>query len=184
MPGYTKPKAFAWTEAIEEEILDRFSGGELLLDICGKEGMPKRNQLTKHERDFPEFAKKLDTAKEQWAQVQFEEMLRIADDTSEDRKPRVNRAGITVMDIDTEAIMRSKLKIETRMKIVERMFPQKYAPPQKVEMTGKDGAPLVPTAKVSTTEVARRVAFVLARAGKPPVEITPDAATSVAGKPN
>ena len=64
--------------------------------------------------------------------------------------------------------------------LLERGYPGgKYAPQVRNEVTGKDGAPLIPPSNVSENEIARRVAFLLHRGTLNPEEPKPEEAPSV-----
>lgn len=169
-----KRPAYPWTTDIEEEILDAFAEGALLTNLLAPKvpGMPTLKQWAAHERDYPEFRKKVEISQELWARVKWEECLRYSDNTEDDWHPRLRRNGETIMDVNGEAIQRSRLKVETRMRIVERMFPEKYGSKSKVEVTGKDGQPLNGP-QVNERELARRVAFMLQRGDRSAAAVAP-----------
>ena len=60
---------------------------------------------------------------------------------------------------------RDRLRVDTRKWILSKLVPKKYGTKVTAEITGADGGP-VQTEEMSTMEIARRVAFLLAKAGK------------------
>lgn len=52
--------------------------------------------------------------------------------------------------------------------MLERGWPERFAPTSRTEVTGKDGTALIPAAtEMSDNELARRVAFILTQAANP-----------------
>jgi len=50
--------------------------------------------------------------------------------------------------------------------MLERGWPERFAPTSRTEVTGKDGTPLIPQNEMSDNELARRVAFILQQPGR------------------
>ena len=83
-----------------------------------------------------EFDKNFDDAKKRQAQLIFENILSIADDSQNDLlQGEFYRNGRP--KIDHENIQRSKLKIETRWKYLAKLLPKVYG--DKLELTSGDG---------------------------------------------
>lgn len=86
------------------------------------------------------------------ADVFAEQARQIADDNADDiiKVERVNRAG-EVYRVDevpnTALVLRDKLRVETRLKLMEKMAPRKYGP--KMEVAGDPDRPLNVTAAVA-----------------------------------
>ena len=78
---YTKEKA--------EEICDRIANGESIRKICADDHMPAGATFFKWLRDFPDFLKQYEAAKQEQAEAFVAEMVDIADnltgDTQRDR---------------------------------------------------------------------------------------------------
>ena len=89
------------------------------------------------------FAAQYARAKEAQAEHFAEEIAAIADDGTNDW---MEREGITVPD--HEHIQRSKLRVDTRKWLMSKMLPKKYGDKSTTEITGADGAPLVPVLNV------------------------------------
>ena len=62
-------------------------------------------------------------------------------------------------------VQRDRLRVDTRKWILSKLVPKKYGNKVTAEITGADGGP-VQTEEMSSLEIARRVAFLLASAGK------------------
>lgn len=163
---------FTWTPDIEEAIIERHSLGESLLDICdGLKGLPTISQAYGHERADKEFRDRMRIATEQYARVKFEECIKIADDSSGDWRRRITRNGKDVVEeVDHENIQRSKLKIETRLKALAKIDPERYGGKQSVEISGKGGGP-IETKDVSDLDLARRMAFILEKGKRQAVTV-------------
>ena len=71
---------------------------------------------------------------------------------------------LDIADADGD-VQRDRLRVDTRKWILSKLVPKKYGTKVTAEITGADGGP-VKTEELSSMEVARRVAFLLASAGK------------------
>lgn len=92
-----------------------------------------------------------------------EEALEIADDGTNDWIERENeRTGRTETVLDNEHVQRSKLRIETRLKLLAKWCPKRYGEKLTTELTGPDGGPL----QIEESVKATRLAAILAAASK------------------
>lgn len=111
-------KQVRYSEAVADEICERLSNGESLRTICLDDHMPDRNSvfawIVRHE----DFAAKYARAREAQAEFLVDELVAIADNPEEE-------------------VQRSKLRLETRRWIAEKLRPKKYGP--KVELAGEIG---------------------------------------------
>lgn len=104
-------------------------------------------------------------AREARADKLAEDMLEIADSDS----TYIDEKGIE--RIDSGAVQRDRLRVDSRKWLASKMFPKKYGDKLTSEITGKDGAPLIP--EQSENDKARRVAFLLAKAMRAKNETEP-----------
>lgn len=118
--------------------------------------------------DLNGFAAQYSRSRDLGLDVIADEMLDIADDGTNDYVEREGKKG-TFIALDKEAVMRSRLRFEARQWYLSKMAPKRYAQRTMQEITGKDGAPLNPTA-VSDTQLA---AALNALMQGPPVEKQP-----------
>ncbi len=91
--------------------------------LCSKNPhWPERTTIFQWRLDKPDFSNLYDKAKYAQAESLADEMLDIADETSSDKV--VNNAGNEVCN--SEYVNRSRLRVDTRKWILERLSPKKY----------------------------------------------------------
>lgn len=104
-----------------EAVVDGLSKGTPLTVICRGEGMPTPKTIRQWRDEYPEFAIAYARAREDGFDAIAEECLAIADHT----------AGDTVATehgerANAEWISRSKLRVETRLKLLAKWDPKRY----------------------------------------------------------
>jgi hypothetical protein len=102
-------------------------------------------------------------AREIQADAEFDETIEIADDGRLDRTMRKDRHGNEYEVVDQDVVQRSKLMVETRLKRIALLAPKKYGTTNKLELTGKDGAPL--HGKMDDSELDARIAELIRQTG-------------------
>lgn len=143
-----KPSKF--TDAIFQAICERIADGEPLRQICRDEGMPnyrtfydwidRDDALLKSEDENVRntslnLSARFARAREDGHDAIAEETLQIADDGSNDWMEKRNQNGEFVgYTLNGEHVQRSKLRIETRLKLLAKWNPKKYG--EKVELAG------------------------------------------------
>jgi hypothetical protein len=140
-PKPVKPKAKAkkkppgrpstFTSRIAAAICRRIAEGEPLAEICRDPKMPATRTVSGWRRDRPGFAEDFRAAREEGFDALAVECLAIADDTSRDtidteHGPRP----------DNEWIARSRLRIDTRLKLLSKWDPKRYGERVEVEQNG------------------------------------------------
>lgn len=126
-----------YTQEIADELCSYLSAGESLKKACSRESMPCVATIFSWMRKFPAFLNQYTRAKQEAADAFAEDMLDIADDSTDDimfdadGNPRVNN----------EAIQRSRLRVDTRKWLASKLKPKKYG--EKLELAGDPAAPLV-----------------------------------------
>ena len=148
-----------YSEAFVKTICDRLVNGESLNKICSDKDLPCKatvyNWLSNP--DHETFLDKYTHARERQAETFMDECVDIADDSENDTVTLVNKDGSEYEKVNHDHINRSRLRVDTRIKIAERMAPRKYAI-QHLEVSGPDKGPI----EVSTPEeTLRRLAFML-----------------------
>lgn len=137
------PRAINWTPELEQSILDWISEGKTLREFCRQEGMPSHDAVYDHEKLSKEFEQRIARARESGEEVIAQECLEIADDGSNDWMERIGKDGQSLgWMVNGEAVMRSKLRVETRLKLLAKWNPRKYGDRIQQEVTGKDGGPI------------------------------------------
>lgn len=72
----------------------------------------------------------------------FDDMVEIADNSRNDWMRRELAAGISGSVLNDEHLQRTKLRLETRWKILARALPKIYGDKVALEHAGKDGGPI------------------------------------------
>lgn len=148
---------------IAEEIIERLSLGEPLADICRDSRMPAVRTVSDWKRDHPEFSADFARAREEGADAIAADCLRIADDTALDTEITEN-GGIKP---NSEWIARSRLRVETRLKLLAKWFPKTYG--EKIDVTtGNESLNLTPEQR------EQKLASIMAAAAKRRADQTPD----------
>lgn len=110
------------TPELIEEIITRLACGESLRKICKDEHMPvKENVLAWMWKDA-EFRSQYMAAKEASAEAMLEEIMDIADESSQDMAVGPNGE----LRANSEVVQRSKLRVDTRKWAMARLAPKKY----------------------------------------------------------
>ena len=122
MAKVKKSRVIEYSPELAYEICDLIARGESILNISKREGMPSNTTFYKWMREIEEFKALVETAKEDQADTLFEEMIKIADDGSEDHVLDLEGNIIFVK----ENVQRSRLKVDTRKWVVSRLQPKKY----------------------------------------------------------
>lgn len=100
--------------------------------------MPLERTVRRWYTEHPEFASAYARAKEAGIDALVDETLDIADDGSNDWLQTEKGP-----QLDGEHVQRSKIRIETRRWLAERMAPKKYGLRTATEISGPNGGPLV-----------------------------------------
>lgn len=130
-----RPTTF--TEEIAAEICARLAQGETLPTICADEHMPDRSTEWRWRQANEAYCNAVARAREERAHAWAEDCVEIADDGSRDYKEVERNDGSKHTVVDTDHIQRSKLRVETRLKIMAKHAPASYG--DKLGLTGPDG---------------------------------------------
>lgn len=147
----------SYTQALADAICEKLSACGSLRAVCRQEGMPNRTTVMRWViDDIDGFAAKYARAKDIGIDEFVDETIEIADDGTNDwmnteRGPQ----------LDSEHIQRSKIRIETRRWLAERMAPKRYGVKQGVDITNSDAS-----LQVDETARSARVAQLLALAAQ------------------
>jgi hypothetical protein len=158
-----KPKGrpSTYTPEMVADICQKLSEGKSLRAICDLPGMPAQSTVFLWLQRHSEFSEQYACARVAQAEFWADQIVEIADDTSAD----------VVFDEDGneraqhEIVQRSRLRVDTRKWLMSKLAPKKYGDRVVAEHVGRDGGP-IETVDLSETEVARRIAFTLARGAR------------------
>lgn len=148
----------SYTDQIADAICARLSGGESLLGICADPGMPARATVLRWLGIHDYFRDKYALAREIQADAIFDDILNIADDGTNDWMAK-NDPENPGYAYNGEAVRRSQMRIDARKWMAGKLRPKKYGERIVQEVTGADGAPLVP--ETSILDDARKIALAL-----------------------
>lgn len=137
MAAMSNSPSNALDRSVAAEILDRVSEGEPLRAVLrsAPERFPGKTQWYAWLAEDEALAARFRQAREEGADAIAEECLEIADDSSEDYRP-----GKDGPVFDSEHVQRSKLRIDTRLKLLAKWFPQRYG--ESVTLRGDASNPL------------------------------------------
>ena len=130
-----------YTDEVAATICERLALGESLRRICAGDGMPSQATVFNWLKENESFLEQYAHARTMQAETMVDEILEIADDTSQDTE-----YGENGPKPNAEWISRSKLRVDARLKLMGQLAPKKYGP--KMALTGADGGPL----QVETTD--------------------------------
>ena len=151
------------TPTVEKRIIEGLCDGTPLRELCRQEGMPNWRTVYDWISADTDFAARIAHARDLGYDAIAEDILDIADDGTNDYVQRKRQDGSTDVVLDTEHVQRSKLRIETRLKLLAKWNPQKYGDKQTVDLGNKDGEAL--KVESNAAEIAANVAAAL-RAAK------------------
>lgn len=148
------------TPEVEEEIVAWISEGKTLREFCRQEGKPARRTVDEWRLNDPEFSARVTRARDEGFGQIAEECMEIADDASNDWMQRIGKDGEeTGWQLNGDHVQRSKLRIETRLKLLACWDPRRYG--NKVQVGGDGGEPINVTNK---GDAVKELASILATA--------------------
>lgn len=128
----------SYTPELDAEICRRLASGETLRAICRDAHMPSWVTVYEWRKLDAGFAGRFAAAREAGADAIAEETIEIADESSNDTL--TTDSGERP---NAEWIARSKLRVETRLKLLAVWFPRKYG--QRIDVTtGNESLNLTP----------------------------------------
>jgi len=127
-----------------EEVIQGISEGIPLREICRRDGFASYPRIYAWMDEDKEFAKRFACARERGHDVIADECLSIADSASNDWM-EANDPDNPGYRLNGEHVQRSKLRIETRLKLLAKWNPKKYG--DKLELAGNTESPLTVVVK-------------------------------------
>lgn len=137
--GETKGKPgrqSTFNEKDAAEIVARLSKAEPLAVICRDEWLPAYRTVYDWMDAHEDFAASIARAREAGFDALAHECLEIAEDGSRDYAEKERPDGTKYEAFDSEHVQRSKLRIETRLKLLAKWDPKRYG--DKVALVGGD----------------------------------------------
>lgn len=133
------------TDEIVENILDSIGDGIPLARICRQEGMPKLRTVYDWLDADADLSARFASARKAGMDMIATDALDIADDASADFIPGKNGPVL-----DAEHVQRSKLRIDTRLKLLRCWDAARYG--DKLELAGNAEQPLQVVIERKTSE--------------------------------
>jgi len=128
-----------YTDELVNEICSLFAEGKSMRTICDLEGMPSKQTLFNWFRTREGFLDQYTRAKEESAEAFSEDILDIADDSTNDYMTKQNNDGEEYEVVNHENIQRSKLRIDSRKWLASKLKPKKYGDKIQTEHSGNVG---------------------------------------------
>lgn len=129
--------------ALGQKICARLAKGEPLAQICRDEGMPAVRTVSLWKESHPEFSAAFARARDEGYDAIAADCLAIADDARNDFMETIAiDEDVSAYKLNGEHIQRSKLRIETRLKLLAKWDPKRYGERLEVaaDMTVKKSA--------------------------------------------
>lgn len=155
-PAAKKPKGrpSSFTQAVADEICLQLAEGLSLRTICLAEDMPSATTVFRWlaNEENATFREQYARAREAQADHMAEEILSIADDGTNDWT--VGERGQEVLN--TEAVARSRLRVDARKWLAAKLAPKKYG--EKIAVGGADDLPPMRSVHEMSTETLLAIA--------------------------
>jgi hypothetical protein len=138
-----RPSSF--TQEIAETICFRLMEGESLREICAEAEMPNQTTVHRWLAGNEEFRLQYAQAREIQADTFCDETKVIADDGTNDWMEKFGRDGKAIgWEVNGEAVMRSKLRVDQRKWHASKLNPKKYGDRQEIRHADPDGQAMAP----------------------------------------
>jgi hypothetical protein len=127
---------------IARQMCEQLSEGIPLREICRQEGFPMWRTVYLWMAKDPDLNTAIARARDVGYDAMAEECLDIADNAGNDWMERLDPEGVPVgWQVNGDSIQRSKLRIETRLKLLAKFNPKRYG--DKIVHAGDDVNPVV-----------------------------------------
>ncbi len=153
----TKPMPY--DEEIALEVCERIAQGEGLEGICEDPRLPCETTVRKWMAKESSFAVAYARAREQQMEKWADDVIRIADDASGDYVDRIGKDGAVERVVDPETVQRSKLRIDTRMRLMSKFAAKRFGDKLDLTLTGAVEVSSLSDAELEARTRARLVAL-------------------------
>ncbi len=131
-----------YTTELADEICRMLAVGMSMREVSEQEGMPGENTMWDWKLRNEEFSGKYARAKEAAMHYMADELIRIADDGTNDWMQRNRDDENEAWTINGEHVQRSRLRVDTRKWVMARLAPKNFGDKQTLEHQGQDGGPI------------------------------------------
>jgi hypothetical protein len=136
-----------YTDAIADTICSRLSNGESLAQICREDEFPSQQTVYSWLFSHAEFLEKYTRAREEQADTNADQILKIADELP---PSYTDEKGRTTLDMTYLAWQ--KQRIDARKWTAMKLKPKKYG--ERLAHEGVEGGAPITTSDISTTRLA------------------------------
>jgi len=136
-PARSPGRPSSFTQEVADEICRRLAQGEPLAQICRDDNMPAVRTVSDWKKASEAFSADFVRAREEGFDQIAADCLDIADETSNDTLSTEHGDRP-----NTEWISRSKLRIDTRLKLLAKWDPKRYGDKIDLNHGGQDGNPV------------------------------------------
>lgn len=133
-----KGRPTKYTDEIADIICMKLSDGITLSEICREDGMPHRTTVYDWKDANETFSLRIARARDIGEDAIADDAIDIADDGTNDWMKRQGKDGEEYWVLNGEHVQRSKLRIDTRLKLLAKWNPKKYG--ERVDHTNAGGA--------------------------------------------
>lgn len=134
-----RPNTFSWE--IVEHVAERLAEGVPLAVICREPGMTKYRTFQSWIAKYDEVSEYIARARDCGEDVIAADCLHIADTPCEGVET-IEKADGTIEKRRGDMLGHRKLQVDTRLKLLAKWNPKRWAERNQVELSGPDGAPL------------------------------------------
>ena len=127
-----------FSDELAQELCERVSAGELVIDITNENHMPTLRRLNQWLRDNAEFQELYAQSIQDRLSIFEEQVIQIADDVERDYKEITMRTGHTKRVVDPEVIARAKLRVDVRFRHLKAGKPTKWGDSQTLNVKSED----------------------------------------------
>lgn len=135
------------TPEVEERIIDALSNGTALRVVCREEGMPSWRAVYDWMNADEDFATRVAHARDLGFEALAEDILDIADNTK--------AIG--------DHVQLSKMRIDTRLKLLACWSPKRYGNKQTVDVGNKEGEALKIDANIDNVALTKKIGALIAQ---------------------
>lgn len=121
-------------------ICMRLTNGESLRSICERKGYPSRYAVFRWLHANETFRNQYTQAREMQQEVFLDEIFEISDDSRNDYIEAIGKNDEEYLKFNSENVQRSRLRIDTRKWVMERMAAKKYGSKQVLDHQSSDNS--------------------------------------------
>jgi hypothetical protein len=162
-----KGRPCGYTVRMGAKICDQLAQGKSLTEICDQPGYPDRGTVRRWVAAQPDFRTSYESSRLAWADELFEQIVTIANQARQIAEAADARDGNS-----NAAIAALREEIRAKMWVCARLRPDKYGDRAAVELSGRDGEPLIPEADPRRLALALHSILAASRPQQPLPELT------------